>query len=32
MMSDKDYMLTEDDFIDRQDPHAIPDVKKATYS
>lgn len=32
LMSDKDFMLNEDDFSDRQDPFGIADVKKATYS
>lgn len=32
IMSDKDFLLTEDDFSDKSDPFSIPDVKKATYT
>lgn len=30
-MSDKDYMLSEDDFPDKKDPFYIKDLKKANY-
>lgn len=31
LMSDKDYLLTEEHFPDKKDPYAIKDLKKATY-
>jgi hypothetical protein len=31
LMSDKDYLLTENDFPDKKDPYFIKDLKKATY-